>query len=637
MYTVTFYSFKGGVGRTMAMVNTALALANLGRRVMLIDFDLEAPGLTTFDRLRPASPHRGIVEFVGQYLRTATAPELEEFVFEAPTSSDNPGKTWVIPAGREDAAYRRLLAQINWLDLYREREGFLLFEDMKYQIEKKYKPDYVFIDSRTGHSDVEGICTRHLPDAVVILFFPNEQNLCGLDSVCRNIRAERNTGLKKEIVLHFVMSNVPDLDDEDAILRDRIREFRKRLQFQRLATTIHHYNSLTLLNQSVFVLDRPASRLARQYKKLVDEIVKGNLSDRSGALHFLKEVQVVEYSDPGNERGAPWLEKAEQGIRGIADKFLEDAEVQFAVARAFATLGHVREAVSRLGKLLDDNPDFVEARIERASCLARLGECVGAVQDLMLCLNAHSITEWQVITAVRLLSSLDISKFSEAAVSPAVSSLKPRAKYLLADDVSRNVRSWELQEVKQALISILNSVYPDSPDDPQSKDMAKCDLSLLFIHEGCWEEAIRLLAPAGEVSNRLPDVFNCAMAHWGKLGTVSRDLMQRTCEVISDTEDRLDANFLQCSAIAEWAVDQQGQAMSSLDRAVRLANETGGPIFSCWRYAYVTRKVFLEDCQAIRAMVEGEKVVPQFIEKHLLRRSGSEKGSRIENQRQELA
>jgi cellulose biosynthesis protein BcsQ len=49
MYIVTFYSFKGGVGRTMSLVNVGVALAAKGRRVLLVDFDLEAPGIPTFD------------------------------------------------------------------------------------------------------------------------------------------------------------------------------------------------------------------------------------------------------------------------------------------------------------------------------------------------------------------------------------------------------------------------------------------------------------------------------------------------------------------------------------------------------------------------------------------------------------
>src|SRR5689334_22031775 len=44
----TFYSYKGGVGRSMALVNVGVLLALEGRRVLLVDWDLEAPGLETF-------------------------------------------------------------------------------------------------------------------------------------------------------------------------------------------------------------------------------------------------------------------------------------------------------------------------------------------------------------------------------------------------------------------------------------------------------------------------------------------------------------------------------------------------------------------------------------------------------------
>src|SRR5437764_6943947 len=123
-----------------------------------------------------------------------------------------------MPAGRRDINYQDDLVSIDCKRLHRDGNGFQLFEETKKQWEQELKPDYVLIDSRTGHTDVKGICTRQLPDAVVVMFFPNEQNLVGLRAVCQEIRSERERGLKKKIGLHFVMSNVPDLDDEDKIL-----------------------------------------------------------------------------------------------------------------------------------------------------------------------------------------------------------------------------------------------------------------------------------------------------------------------------------------------------------------------------------------------------------------------------------
>ena len=74
---ISFHSFKGGVGRTMALVNAAVELAQRGRRVLAVDFDLEAPRLDTFDILRTAPDRPGIVDFVGEHVNTGQAPEVD--------------------------------------------------------------------------------------------------------------------------------------------------------------------------------------------------------------------------------------------------------------------------------------------------------------------------------------------------------------------------------------------------------------------------------------------------------------------------------------------------------------------------------------------------------------------------------
>jgi cellulose biosynthesis protein BcsQ len=55
-YIFTFYSYKGGVGRSMALLNVAYALAGKGRHVLMVDMDLEAPGLSGFFFARANSP-----------------------------------------------------------------------------------------------------------------------------------------------------------------------------------------------------------------------------------------------------------------------------------------------------------------------------------------------------------------------------------------------------------------------------------------------------------------------------------------------------------------------------------------------------------------------------------------------------
>ena len=86
-----------------------------------------------------------------------------------------------------------------------------------------------------------------------------------------DIRSETEEPRRKKIELHFVMSNVPDLDDEDRILEKEIQAFRNQLGLKTDPLIVHRYDSLSLLNQMVFTRDRPKSRLAKEYCAVVDE------------------------------------------------------------------------------------------------------------------------------------------------------------------------------------------------------------------------------------------------------------------------------------------------------------------------------------------------------------------------------
>src|ERR1700683_646139 len=72
---VTFYSFKGGTGRTMALANVAWILAANGKRVLVADWDLESPGLHRFfhpflpeQEVRDAS---GVIDLIRTYAQAA--------------------------------------------------------------------------------------------------------------------------------------------------------------------------------------------------------------------------------------------------------------------------------------------------------------------------------------------------------------------------------------------------------------------------------------------------------------------------------------------------------------------------------------------------------------------------------------
>src|ERR1039458_4584074 len=127
MYTVTFYSYKGGVGRTLSLMNVAHRLAARGKKVFILDFDLEAPGVDSFPGT--PGPQQGIVEYLAYYMTHSAVPELLNYVYEL--KLEGAGQVLVMPAGFKDSAYQKVLSQIDWKILYSESNGFLLVEDLR--------------------------------------------------------------------------------------------------------------------------------------------------------------------------------------------------------------------------------------------------------------------------------------------------------------------------------------------------------------------------------------------------------------------------------------------------------------------------------------------------------------------------
>ena len=603
MYVTTFYSFKGGVGRSMALANVAVELVKRGRRVLAVDFDLEAPGLDTFDILRPADDVPGIIDFVHDFLKSDKAPDVRSFLFRLPNIGRREGKLWIMPSGAQRATYAAHFNDIDWAELYEKRDGYLLFEDLKAQWERAVGPDYVLIDSRTGHTDIGGICTRQLPDAVAMLFFPNEQNLRGLTKVVKDIRAEASEPRGKEIALHFVMSNVPDLDDEDRILQSKIAAFRDQLGFAGEPLIVHRYDSLSLLNQVVFAKDRPRSRLAREYRRLVREIVGRNLVDRDGALDYIK--RAGERWRRGIMRESP--ETVVSNLHDIENTHSDDGDVLFALGAFFENDRQQDRAASLYGRAIDAGCEEPEAYLKRAR--ARLDvDRTGATEDALHVLQAEGLPPPVIREAARLVSE---DRTSEVGGSTAVTSLDLDGRIWLAQTLAGS-----LTEVRTG-VSILERFVGDRELPEAKRAAAMSVLTLHYIAIGKCTAAARMLGgeacDIGDMDIR--DAFNYGMAVWGSTGEIDTEPFGRVVGLHCEDGGRDDANYCQCMAIAHWAVGDERMGLEFVQRARKAVDTERSREFSCWRYYRVRVEEFRRDLDAIAALIQGDASArPRFTE-----------------------
>jgi cellulose biosynthesis protein BcsQ len=194
---ITFYSYKGGTGRTMAVANVAYLLAKQ-HKVLMIDWDLEAPGLnyyfkSSINPLDETSERNGLIELFEEI--NLLLSEHEEWMNEENATSlldalqiDRftirivHNHLSLIAAGAFKDGYSEQVTTFQWENLFNRAPW--LFRRLAEHLARQY--DYIIIDSHTGLSDISGICTALMPEKLVVVFTPNQQSIEGLSKVIRS-------------------------------------------------------------------------------------------------------------------------------------------------------------------------------------------------------------------------------------------------------------------------------------------------------------------------------------------------------------------------------------------------------------------------------------------------------------------
>jgi len=207
---VSFYSYKGGVGRTTALALFASHYSiHKGKRVFVIDCDFEAPGLINFYGLSSEdTPKNGIVEYIKDKEACTDINLHEGYTYEISKRYSGNGEIYLLPAGNifNDIDRIDYLEALARLDLHSTSTIVNQFKDVIIDINKEFKPDVILIDTRTGLNDVFGIIANKLSNIVVGFFGNNTQNKPGLHFFLNTLlRKARNVDLI--LVLSIISSS----------------------------------------------------------------------------------------------------------------------------------------------------------------------------------------------------------------------------------------------------------------------------------------------------------------------------------------------------------------------------------------------------------------------------------------------
>ncbi|MBD2776252.1 tyrosine-protein kinase family protein [Iningainema tapete] len=210
---VTFYSFKGGVGRSTALGLVAGILATRNRRVVMVDFDLEAPGISILfqpDMENSSEQRYGVVDYLHQRNLTPEQdiPNIADCIYQI--NLQTRGELFLVPVGEYDENYIHRLADLDMRSFYKSGHNAVeqLMEDIKAQLD----PDVILIDARPGFNDVAAIALFDLADTAIICFSPTEQSFEGLRWVVQTVRKQKEYQGKPDI--RFLLTPVPPVAAE---------------------------------------------------------------------------------------------------------------------------------------------------------------------------------------------------------------------------------------------------------------------------------------------------------------------------------------------------------------------------------------------------------------------------------------
>lgn len=217
---ICFYSYKGGVGRTTTMVMSAIEMAKRGKKIVMVDFDLEAPGVASIFPNESISQY-GLLDYLVESSVCGNELQIDEYMY--PVSdychvNQAGGEIYVIPAygkivENDVELYRKCLMRFN-LDMPVYMEKSTPIDGLLKKIDAFIKPDYIFIDTRSGLHQIGGITLSRYSDMAVLFFYGSQQNVEGMKMVLPILKSNGTPFV-------LINSKVP-ANDEVAAIEKRI-------------------------------------------------------------------------------------------------------------------------------------------------------------------------------------------------------------------------------------------------------------------------------------------------------------------------------------------------------------------------------------------------------------------------------
>lgn len=206
---VSIHSFRGGTGKSNATANLAAHVALAGKRVGIVDTDIQSPGIHVLFGLDENTMGKTINDFLhGKCTISEVAFPIGEKATDAPGRSQLSGvDLWLFPSSIRGREISQIL-----------REGYdvnLLNTGLQ-TLMQKFELDYLFIDTHPGLNE-ETLLSIAISDVLIIILRPDNQDFQGTA-----VAVDVARSLDVPNLLLIVNKAVPGYDYDD--LNKQIKE-----------------------------------------------------------------------------------------------------------------------------------------------------------------------------------------------------------------------------------------------------------------------------------------------------------------------------------------------------------------------------------------------------------------------------
>jgi MinD-like ATPase involved in chromosome partitioning or flagellar assembly len=247
---IAIHSFRGGTGKSNTTANLACLLTGMGRRVGIVDTDLQSPGIHVLFGLDAKGSQYALNDFLwGKCEVTSAACD----VTEAADPSSN-GRLFLIPASIRAGDIARVLHY--GYDVNLLKEGYQrLIRDLSL--------DFLFVDTHPGLNE-ETLLSIAISDILLILLRPDHQDYQGTSvtvEISRQLEVPRT---------YLVLNKVPENFDREALAAKVSATYDCKVA----GVLNHEEQMMTLASSGIFVIRYPDHPLSRELRAIVQEMVK---------------------------------------------------------------------------------------------------------------------------------------------------------------------------------------------------------------------------------------------------------------------------------------------------------------------------------------------------------------------------